>query len=80
MAKALLGHVGTDARMAADLRRLALRVRELERDLAQAREVNRALVAQLLELPSSELVDVINAELTDHSNDTTLAESAAALA
>lgn len=53
MAKALFGHVGTDPRMAGDLRRLALRVRELEEDLAQAREVNRALVAQLLDSSSS---------------------------
>lgn len=59
MAKALLGHVGTDARMASDLRRLALRVRELERDLAQARDVNRALVAQLLEMPTANLAEVI---------------------
>lgn len=77
MAKALMGHVGTDVRMASDLRRLALRVRELERDLAQARDVNRALVAQLLEMPSTNLADVLSNDLTA---DAELVETAAALA
>ena len=39
MAKALLGHVGvgTDLRLAAEVRRLRARVSELEAELAQAR-------------------------------------------
>lgn len=39
MAKALLGHVGvgTDLRLAAEVRRLRARVMELEAELAQAR-------------------------------------------
>lgn len=39
MAKALLGHVGApyDARMAAELRRLQRRVKELEAELEQVR-------------------------------------------
>ena len=66
MAKALMGHVGTDPRMAGDLRRLALRVRELEAELLQAREVNRALVAQLLDSPGVSLEpSLADAELLD---------------
>jgi hypothetical protein len=39
MAKALLGHVGigTDLRLAQEVRRLQLRVKELEAELAEAR-------------------------------------------
>ncbi len=39
MAKALLGHVGisADYRLASELRRLQLRVKELEAELAEAR-------------------------------------------
>lgn len=72
MAKALLGHVGSDPRMAGDLRRLALRVRELERELVQARDINRALVAQLLDSPGNSL-DVVDVSAE-------LAEAAPALA
>jgi hypothetical protein len=40
MAKALLGHVGvgTDLRLAAEIRRLRTRVAQLEAELAEARE------------------------------------------
>lgn len=47
MAKALFGHVGvgTDLRLAAEVRRLRARVLELEGDLARAKAANDALVA-----------------------------------
>lgn len=49
MAKALLGHVGigNDLRMAAEVRRLTARVRELEAELAQTRAANEALLASM---------------------------------
>lgn len=47
MAKALLGHVGvgTDLRLAAEVRRLRSRVLELEQELTRVRAANDALVA-----------------------------------
>lgn len=47
MAKALFGHVGvgTDLRLAAEVRRLRARVLELEGDLDRAKAANDALVA-----------------------------------
>jgi hypothetical protein len=47
MAKALLGHVGvgTDLRLAAEVRRLRGRVAELEAELARVKSANEALVA-----------------------------------
>jgi predicted RNase H-like nuclease (RuvC/YqgF family) len=49
MAKALLGHVGvgTDLRLATEVRRLRTRVRDLETALARAEAVNEALAAQV---------------------------------
>ena len=49
MAKALLGHVGLapDFRLAADVRRLQLRVTELEAEVARLRAVNEALSARM---------------------------------
>jgi hypothetical protein len=49
MAKALLGHVGvgTDMRLAAEVRRLRARVRDLEAALEHAQAVNEALAAQV---------------------------------
>lgn len=53
MAKALLGHVGigTDLRMADEVRRLQRRVKELEAELAEARatqELEAAVAPDLL--------------------------------
>jgi hypothetical protein len=47
MAKALLGHVGvgTDLRLAAEVRRLRARVMELEDELGRVKAANDALVA-----------------------------------
>jgi hypothetical protein len=47
MAKALFGHVGvgTDLRLAAEVRRLRTRVAELETELERAKAANDALVA-----------------------------------
>ena len=47
MAKALLGHVGvgTDLRLAAEVRRLRTRVLELEDELARTKAANESLVA-----------------------------------
>jgi hypothetical protein len=47
MAKALLGHVGvgTDLRLAAEVRRLRARVSELEGELGRVKAANDALVA-----------------------------------
>lgn len=47
MAKALFGHVGvgTDLRLAAEVRRLRSRVLELEDELGRVRAANDALVA-----------------------------------
>lgn len=47
MAKALFGHVGlgTDQRLAAEVRRLRGRVAELEAELARTREAHQALLA-----------------------------------
>jgi hypothetical protein len=47
MAKALFGHVGvgTDLRLAAEIRRLRARVLDLENELARVKAVNDALVA-----------------------------------
>lgn len=47
MAKALLGHVGvgTDLRLAAEVRRLRARVLELEDELGRVKAANDALVA-----------------------------------
>ena len=49
MAKALFGHVGvgTDMRLAAEVRRLRTRVSDLEAALAHAQVVNEALAAQI---------------------------------
>ena len=49
MAKALLGHVGigTDLRLAAEVRRLRTRVTELEAELAVVRAARDSLVAEL---------------------------------
>ncbi|MDQ1631278.1 MAG: hypothetical protein QOC80_1250 [Frankiaceae bacterium] len=49
MAKALFGHVGvgTDMRLAAEVRRLRTRVSDLEAALAHAQIVNEALAAQI---------------------------------
>ncbi|HWG93198.1 MAG TPA: hypothetical protein VNU66_03090 [Mycobacteriales bacterium] len=68
MAKALLGHVGvgTDLRLAAEVRRLRGRVAELEAELARVREAHEQVLAsvapgewveedlRLLTLPSEE--------------------------
>jgi hypothetical protein len=45
MAKALLGHVGTDldVRVVSELRRLRIRVRELEHEVARLQDANTAL-------------------------------------
>jgi len=45
MAKALLGHVGSDldVRVASELRRLRDRVRELEAEIDRLQDANRAL-------------------------------------
>jgi len=63
MAKALFGHtgVGTDLRLAAEVRRLRGRVAELEAELARTREAHEALLASvvveddlsMLQLPDS---------------------------
>jgi hypothetical protein len=49
MAKALLGHVGvgTDLRLAAEVRRLRTRVLELEDELGRVKAANDALVAHV---------------------------------
>jgi hypothetical protein len=49
MAKALFGHVGvgTDMRLAAEVRRLRGRVAELEAELARTREAHEALLASV---------------------------------
>ena len=49
MAKALFGHVGvgTDLRLAAEVRRLRTRVSDLEAALAHAQTVNEALASQV---------------------------------
>lgn len=67
MAKALFGHVGlgTDQRLAAEVRRLRSRVTELEAELARTRQAHEALLSsasdkwvdddlRLLTLPDSE--------------------------
>ena len=64
MAKALFGHVGvgTDLRLAEEVRRLRARVEELEVQLARTREAHEALLGSvhvdddlsLLRLPDSE--------------------------
>ena len=64
MAKALFGHVGvgTDQRLAAEVRRLRARVEQLEAELARTREAHEALLGsvvvdddlRLLTLPDSE--------------------------
>jgi hypothetical protein len=45
MAKALLGHVGTDldVRVVSELRRLRIRVRELEHEVERLQDANTAL-------------------------------------
>ena len=46
MAKAILGHVGgPDPRMLSEMRRLLLRVQELEAELARLQEANDVLAA-----------------------------------
>lgn len=60
MAKALLGHVGSaaDLRFAAELRRLQLRVRDLEEELARVRTANDLLSAAVPDaLPDAVVVD-----------------------
>jgi uncharacterized small protein (DUF1192 family) len=49
MAKALLGHVGNDldVRVVSELRRLRIRVRELEHEVARLQADNRELSAGL---------------------------------
>lgn len=49
MAKALFGHVGvgSDMRLAAEVRRLRARVAQLESDLVLARAANDALMASV---------------------------------
>jgi hypothetical protein len=49
MAKALFGHVGisSDPRLLAEVRRLQLRVRELEGELSRSRETNEALLSSV---------------------------------
>ncbi len=49
MAKALFGHVGvgTDQRLAAEVRRLRSRVAELEAELARARAAHEELVSSV---------------------------------
>lgn len=49
MAKALLGHVGiaSDPRLLAELRRLQVRVRDLEDELARVRAANEVLSASV---------------------------------
>jgi hypothetical protein len=49
MAKALFGHVGvgTDLRLAAEVRRLRARVVELEDELTRVKAANEALVSSL---------------------------------
>ncbi|MCW2793020.1 MAG: hypothetical protein JWO76_2118 [Nocardioides sp.] len=49
MAKALLGHVGvgTDLRLAAEVRRLRTRVLELENELGRVKAANDALVSTM---------------------------------
>jgi hypothetical protein len=49
MAKALLGHVGvgTDLRLAAEVRRLRTRVLELEDELSRVKAANDALVSSM---------------------------------
>ena len=64
MAKALFGHVGvgTDLRLAEEVRRLRARVEELEVELARTREAHEALLGsvhvdddlRLLTLPDGE--------------------------
>ena len=48
MAKALFGHVGVgpDLRMAAELRRLRQRVRELETEVGELRDANAELISR----------------------------------
>jgi|HubBroStandDraft_6_1064221.scaffolds.fasta_scaffold1295845_2 uncharacterized small protein (DUF1192 family) len=50
MAKALLGHVGNDldVRVVSELRRLRIRVRELEHEVARLQADNRELSAGLM--------------------------------
>lgn len=48
MAKALLGHVGgTDLRLVDEVRRLRIRVRDLEAELARVTAANEALVTSV---------------------------------
>ena len=62
MAKALLGHIGpVDVRSAAELRRLVVRVRELEAEVLRLRAENDALAAavqhdDLLRLPEESVL------------------------
>jgi uncharacterized small protein (DUF1192 family) len=50
MAKALLGHVGNDldVRVVSELRRLRLRVRELEHEIERLEAANKALSSGLV--------------------------------
>ncbi len=60
MAKALFGYVGLgpDHRLAADVRRLQKRVRELERELLRLRIVNDELLAAAAAAESDLLLSV----------------------
>ncbi|RJK98248.1 hypothetical protein [Vallicoccus soli] len=59
MAKALLGHMGgTDLRLVAELRRLQLRVKELEAEVADLQRENDALGAEVQGLHGTGLIEL----------------------
>lgn len=64
MAKALIGHVGgIDLRMASDVRRLTLRVKELEAELAHVR-ADHARLSELLPGQVADLADTSHPALS----------------